>query len=169
MPTDTKLTPKVQAEIVGLVRAGNFQAHAAAKAGVHRNTVNNWVKQGELEPDSIYGEFLAELRDAEAEFITASLAAIAGDPKGHKGLMWMLERRFPQYFSARVKNEVSGPDGGPVSVAHVDPDALAARIRALSAGRATAALPGGAGASAGGDDGPRADGATEPRGGAGGQ
>lgn len=165
---ETKLTPDTQRKIVDLVRAGKFVSTAAILAGVHRDTVYEWLRRGGLEPESIYGHFADEYREAEAEFESTAIDSIVGDEKGHKGLQWFMEKRFPERYGKSVKAELSGPNGGPVQVTHVDPVALATRIRALATGGATAALPGRASAGASGDDGPREDGTTDDRGGTGG-
>jgi hypothetical protein len=48
---------RVRAKICESILEGLTLADAAALAGVSRQTVNEWRRRGEEEPDSLYGEF----------------------------------------------------------------------------------------------------------------
>lgn len=150
MPAPTKLTPELSARILDLARAGHFKATIASKLGIDRHSIDNWLKRGEAEPGTIFEDFATTFRAIEAEFEMDSVSLIAASQKGHRGLMWLLERRFPERFARRLKTEVTGPNGGPIPLT-VDPIALAARIEQLSLG--DAATPAGGAA----DEDPRAD------------
>jgi hypothetical protein len=66
-----KLDSRVRAKICESIIEGLALADAAALAGVSRQTVNEWCRRGEEEPDSLYGEFseafeLAKLQSKRA-------------------------------------------------------------------------------------------------------
>jgi hypothetical protein len=54
----------------------------------------------------------------------------AFSPPDWRALAWVLERSHREFFGKSERVELSGVDGGPVEVSHVEVDALAARIRA---------------------------------------
>jgi hypothetical protein len=114
----TKLCDEVAQRIVALVRAGNWLSTAAGAAGVHRDTVYDWLKRGEAEDppdtDAAFVDFALAYRAAEADAEAEALAAIRKRTKNHKGQAWWLERRHPDRWGRRVVTEHTGPDGGPI-------------------------------------------------------
>ncbi len=81
--------PAVAKTIVEAVRVGCYQSVACVAAGVSYKTLMLWKRKGEREPDSIYGHFLAALKDAQAR---AELDAIELIKKAAFG-GYVLERR----------------------------------------------------------------------------
>jgi hypothetical protein len=157
MPAPTKLTPELSAQILALARAGHFKATIASKLGIDRHSIDNWLKRGESEPGTVFEDFASMFRAIEAEFEMDSVSLIAASQKGHRGLMWLLERRFPERFARRLKTEVTGPNGGPIPLT-VDPVALAARIEQLALGDAAPPSSGAADPDPGADVGGGSDG-----------
>jgi transposase len=105
MPRPTKLNPERQAQICGYVAEGHSREVAAQACGVAATTVYRWMKRGEANPDSSYGEFCTALKraDAEAEIAclrTIKAAANAGD---WKAAAWMLKRRYPEKWGRRPR------------------------------------------------------------------
>lgn len=111
----SSLTPEVQDVIVKAVRAGNYRVTAAALAGVHRNTILNWVARGD-EGEEPFASFAVALEMAEAESesemvaeIRAAQPAVVGvsGPDLWQARMAVLERRFPHRWSAKVRTVVN--------------------------------------------------------------
>ena len=114
----TSLTPAVQKVIVDAIEAGNYRETAAALAGIHRNTIRNWLVRGESEESGQYHEFLCAIEKAEAtaeakllEEIKTAQPSIPGE--GGRGAdlwqtkAWIMERRWPKRWAARVRVAVS--------------------------------------------------------------
>lgn len=73
--TTPKLTPELQAEFVRILRAGNFLDTASSLVGVHRRTVQDWIRRGRrardaakpLKADLRYVDFAVAVEKAQAE------------------------------------------------------------------------------------------------------
>lgn len=114
MARPTSLTPEIQATIVESLRKGNYRTTAAALAGVHRNTILNWIAWG-AEGKAPYAAFCEAVEKAEAESeaelvdeVRNARAAVVGlsGPDLWQARMTLLERRFPHRWSARVRTTV---------------------------------------------------------------
>lgn len=120
-----KLTPEVQQKIVSAIRAGNYAFVAAEMAGIGRSTYWRWLEMGE-KPDAqpVYREFRDAVKEAEAAAEVASVALIrqAAQNGTWQAAAWYLERKHGDRWGRndKVRQEVSGPDGGPVEVDVVD-------------------------------------------------
>lgn len=114
----TKLTPEVQERIVSAIRAGNYLETAAAYAGVNQSTLHRWVARGKEEdaPEE-FREFCeaVERARAEAEVRTVALIQQAA-PNSWQAAAWYLERSHPKRWARREKVEMSGPEGGPITL-----------------------------------------------------
>ena len=91
-----KLTPELQADIVGLVQAGNYLETAAHLAGVNVSTVRMWLRQGAQakSPDK-YTRFLAVVRKAEAYAEAHGVQRVRAHGATHwQAEAWFLERRY---------------------------------------------------------------------------
>lgn len=107
--------PEVQAVILTAIEAGNYRVTACAAAGIHRHTLQNWEKWG-AEGKEPYAEFLAALQTAEAKAEMRLLSDIDSARAGTPGVSgadvwqtkaWILERRWPQRWAARVRTVVA--------------------------------------------------------------
>lgn len=131
----TKLTPGTKAEIIKALASGAPPEAAAAYAGVVRATFQAWLAQGRAAIANANGnladvlakdehaQFALEVEEALARFIVGNSAAITehGTTKTEgewQALAWQLERRFPQWFSRKLRHEVTGADGGPIQHEH---------------------------------------------------
>ena len=79
----TKLTKAVQDIIVTAIRCGNYLETAAACAGVHRDTLYEWLRKGAAAPEgNCYRDFSDMLTRAMAQSEAEAVAAIdaAGMP-----------------------------------------------------------------------------------------
>lgn len=112
------MTPEVQERIVSAIRAGNYLETAAAYAGIGETTLHRWMQQGATdESDVIYREFreAVERARAEAEVRTVALIQQAA-PQSWQAAAWYLERSHPKRWARREKVEMSGPEGGPITL-----------------------------------------------------
>ena len=131
----TKLTPDTSEAILTALASGVPPEVAAAYAGVVRSTFNDWLAKGraaiahangnlpEVLASDEYAQFAMEVEMALAKFVVGNSAEIAsaGTARSEgdwKALAWQLERRFPQWFSRKLRHEVTGPDGGPIQHEH---------------------------------------------------
>ena len=96
------LTQEVIALIVECVREGNYQEVAAQWAGVSSRTLTHWLRLGRKNPNSMHGELLRAVQEAEAEAerkqVERIWRAAAEDPKHAE---WWLERKFPQRWGSQ--------------------------------------------------------------------
>lgn len=115
----TKLTPEVQERIVSALRAGNYMDTAAQYAGIGESTLHRWIATGrEEDAPEIYKEFreAVERARAEAEVRNVHLIQQAAQGGTWQAAAWFLERSHPGKWGRREKVEMSGPDGGPITL-----------------------------------------------------
>jgi hypothetical protein len=79
------LTSEVEETILAYVRAGGYPHVAAEAAGIAREVFEEWLRQGEAGKPLKYKQFLAKLREAEAQ---ARLAAETKTLK-EKPMAWL--------------------------------------------------------------------------------
>ena len=113
----TKFTAEVRSRVLEGIRIGLPIKMAAARAGIAKQTLYNWLAEAEKKPDGAYGKFAAELDLAQADFAAKVLGhwndAI---PDDWRAGVEMLGRRFPDEFGKRERHEVSGPAGEAIKV-----------------------------------------------------
>lgn len=122
----TKKTEQRVEALLQSLRAGASRQRAAALAGIHRDTLYEWMKQDPAFSDAIEkAEAFAESR------FLARVATAAENEKSWQAAAWILERRFPNEWRRREGVEVSGTEGKAIEVKSVgDPEADAARLAA---------------------------------------
>lgn len=98
----------------------SFEA-VAARLGIGRSTLFEWLKRGEEADDrsDIFARFASQARAGEADFESSMVANVTG-ADGKKGewarFSWLLERRFPTRYGAKHKIEHTGADGGVIQI-----------------------------------------------------
>jgi len=109
----SKLTPKVQGELVGYLAAGLPVRDACALVGISHQTFYNWVKRGQAEdaPEA-YRAFAKAVERAESLSIAGAMAVIIEDIKEKRNVhtaKWYLACKRPQEFGhkARVQADVN--------------------------------------------------------------
>lgn len=102
----SKLTPDVQRIIVGAVREGMYLEPSAALAGVTRQTIYNWAKRGEGGEEP-YAAFFVALKKAEAEAELDLYREVRQKQDGWQSVSWVMERRWPYRWAARVRTQVA--------------------------------------------------------------
>lgn len=136
----TKLTPEIHEKIVSLMRAGNYLETAALACGLKPHTVRSWLREAANQKSGAKRKFLIAVREAMAEPETRDMSVIdIAASSDWRAAAWRLEHRYPQRFSKKtVKNQVSGPKGGPVVVESKTADEMSddelAAIAAKAAG-----------------------------------
>ena len=115
-----KLTPEIQAKLVDAVGAGAYYEIAAPYAGIHKDTLYEWLKRGAT-GEQPYADFSDALKAAEAFAVVEDLKAIR-DAQGGPGSApwqnraWRIERRHPRLYGRTVQ-EVQ--DGGAAPLAEL--------------------------------------------------
>ena len=101
-----KLTKDRAANIIDLVRKGNFKVTAARASGVWPQTLDGWIKRGKEDGKGKFYEFYVALEQAEA---SAEIDAVADWKKHHsnspEAIKEFLRRRF-QHWNVPDKREV---------------------------------------------------------------
>lgn len=114
----TKLTPQVQARIVQAIVGGNDITVAAAYAGIHRDTFYYWLERGRAAKRGIYSDFSDAIEKAQADAETRNVALIAKAAQDGTwtAAAWWLERKYPERWGRKERHEITGKDGGAVTV-----------------------------------------------------
>lgn len=103
-----KYTPELGKQITDDIRVYGFARRiAAAKHGVHRETLINWEKR--------YPEFATLMEQAQAEAAQRWLTLVqlaAREPRNWTAAAWLLERTFPDIYGQRQRIEHTGSDDG---------------------------------------------------------
>ncbi len=101
------LTPAVQAKIVEMMMDGVALTTACVRAGTTHYTVRYWrtlVEEG-AEHAQIYADFFTAIKKAEAEAEHKALKTIKKGGFGWQAQAWFLERRFPQRWGAKQRDD----------------------------------------------------------------
>jgi transposase len=115
----TKLTPEVQKKIVEAIQLGNYTDVAAQYAGIDRATFYRWMEKGKQDDaDPAHKAFVEAVENAQA---TAEVRAVvlinrAANEGVWQAAAWFLERTRPKRYGRFDRNELSGPDGGPMRI-----------------------------------------------------
>jgi transposase len=132
----SKLTQELQEKICGALRTGASIETAAAHAGVHRDTVYDWLRRGEEEAKGPHAAFVESARKAQSDCEMACLAMIKKDALNGSlpAATWLLERRFPGQWGRRDRHEVDATVKSTMEV--TADDAVQELARLLAAGAA---------------------------------
>lgn len=86
------------------VRGGNYIETAAALAGIHKDTLYDWLKKEER--GGLYKEFSDSIKKALAESEARDVLIIGEAGKNQwQASAWRLERRFPDKWGRKDKIE----------------------------------------------------------------
>lgn len=116
----TCLTPAKLENLINAVRLNMPLEYAAAYAGIAKSTLFRWLREGarlgeRLEAgDALTDEqlgfvqFSDSMKSATAQVIAEHLQNIDGEARSSwQAAAWMLERRHPEHFALRVKQDHS--------------------------------------------------------------
>jgi hypothetical protein len=119
MPRPIKLTKAVQSRILAAASTGNTRRTMALHAGISERTLYDWIHRGEM-GDPEFLQFLQSLRAAETE---AEMHAVAmwqsAMPDSWQACRDFLARRFPADWGPRDRHEITGAEGGPITIAEL--------------------------------------------------
>jgi hypothetical protein len=109
MPRKSKLTPEVEKELLQLIQAGVPKDEAAAAVGVHRATFYRWQADN--------ATFATAVEKAFGRCVATKVLRIRkAEDDSWQAAAWWLERRMRQDFGRVDRMELTGKDGGSVSV-----------------------------------------------------
>ena len=128
------LTKGIRDQMSALVESGVSARYAAAMLGIPNRTHHHWMAKGDEDHSNgrrnRYTLYYCSMVMA-AERSVGKLEEIA---KGHavedSGMTkWLLSKRAPEIYGDKMKHEITGKDGGPITTATVgDIDALEAEV-----------------------------------------
>jgi hypothetical protein len=104
-----KYTPAVHRELIACLKLGMYKDHAAAAAGISRDTFREWITRGER-GESAYVQLVADMQIAQGAGVRMLIAAIADAASGErkrkgkyrgdwKAAAWLLERMHPLIYN----------------------------------------------------------------------
>ena len=135
MARPTKLTKKLQEEIVKVIKSGNYIETACAYVGIHKDSYYEWLKRGAREKERLRKNPRARIKKSEQPFVEFSDAvekalahaevrdvAIIGKAaeENWQAAAWRLERKFPNKWGRKQTIEHQGKDGGPIETSHTE-------------------------------------------------
>lgn len=110
----TKLTPALQKKVVDAIKAGAYIETAAAFAGIHKDTLYEWLKKGARSRGGPFFEFSQAVEQALAHSELRDITIIGTAAQTQwQAAAWRLERRFPERWSRRDKVDMQ--HGGAVT------------------------------------------------------
>ena len=123
-----KLDDRRRERLLEALRAGNYIETACAYAGVSKSSFYNYLSQAREARDkdsepSKHEAWAMELLDAvekaraDAEVRNVHLIQQAAQGGTWQAAAWFLERSMPGKWARRDKVEMSGPEGGPITLA----------------------------------------------------
>ncbi len=113
----SKLTFEVEKRLVEAVRAGNSREAAAKAAGISEATFYSWLSRGRKAKRGRFLEFLEAIKKAEGEAEQKAVGRIVEAGQKHwQAAAWWLERKYPKRWARTDRHEVTGKDGGKLSI-----------------------------------------------------
>lgn len=130
------MTPEVVQEMLDGIALGMHYEEVADLCGKGRNTIWRWMTSAERAVEDgtateEQAEFWNAVKKAQAKGVHRRLNRIVEGDNGWQGSAWIQERRFRQKWGQTVKQEISGPNGGPVEIANMTPEQRATRMQEI--------------------------------------
>ena len=132
----SKLTDEVEKDFLIALNQGSYIETACNFAGIARDTYYGWQerarkareKSGKLTAiEQRLVDFSDKVKKVMASTEMRDLERIKSAAESQwQAAAWRLERRYPERWG-RTRHEISGPDGGPISVSSWAELALAAK------------------------------------------
>ena len=108
----TKLTPRLQVQIVHFIAQGNTIRAACGVCGIDPTTYDRWLRKGRAAKRGRYANFALAVERAQEAFETRMIGAIAtAAPKDWRAARELLALRKPQEYGqkATLGVNVQGP------------------------------------------------------------
>ena len=119
----TKLTAEFITDAAKLIAGGNTVATVAAYMGIADSTWYDWMGRGEREKGSLFSEFSEAIKKSQSVAKIAMLSVVtqAARDGNWQAAAWFMERTDPDNYGRRdrVKQEITGKNGGPIQVVKV--------------------------------------------------
>lgn len=110
-----KYCPEMVKEFCEHLEEGGKRTDACEMVGIVYDTFLEWFR------DPRKPEFAEAVKKAEARWKLNAIKRIhRAGARTWQANAWLLERKFPEEYALRVKNQLSGPNGGPIPFAPVD-------------------------------------------------
>lgn len=108
-----ELTEELHELIISALKAGNYVETAAALAGIHPDTLREWVKKGRR-GDPRYENLANDVAKAIAAAEARDLSVIGRAAQDYwQAAAWRLERRFNDRWGRKNDVSLSGKNGAP--------------------------------------------------------
>jgi len=108
----SKLTLELQAEMIVLLKAGNFKETSCETVGINKSTFYDWMKKGKKSnhPKNKYKKFQEAVEQAMAWSEARNVALITKHSEENwRAAAWMLSRKHPDKWGKK-KYEDFDPD-----------------------------------------------------------
>jgi hypothetical protein len=108
-----KLTPVFIKEAEKLLKAGNYANTVADYLNISESTWYEWLKLGEKAQSGIYRDFWETIKKATAIAEVGAVSGIlqAAQDGNWQAFAWFLERKFPNRWGRKDRNEMPDPQG----------------------------------------------------------
>jgi len=100
----SKLTPELHAEIIILLKAGNFVETTCGTVGINKSTFYDWIKKGKNpnHPKNKYRKFREAVEQAMAWSEARNVALITKlSEENWRAAAWMLSRKHPDKWGKK--------------------------------------------------------------------
>ena len=100
----SKLTPELQAEIINLLKMGNYIETVCGVVGLNTSTFYDWMKKGKnaTNPRNKHRKFQEAVEQAQAWSIVRDVALITkASEKDWRAAAWKLEHMYPDAFGLK--------------------------------------------------------------------
>ncbi|WP_052374188.1 helix-turn-helix domain-containing protein [Methanobacterium sp. SMA-27] len=104
----SKLTPELQAEIVLLLKAGNFIETICGTVGINKSTFYDWNNKGKesKHPKNKYRKFHEAVEQAMAWSEARNVALITKHSEENwRAAAWMLSRKHPDKWGKKIHED----------------------------------------------------------------
>ena len=101
----SKLTPELQAEIILLIKTGNFVETVCTTVGINKSTFYDWIKKGEQSnhPRNRYNIFQESVKKAMAWSEARDVAIITQHSEENwRAAAWKLSRKYPKKWGKKA-------------------------------------------------------------------
>jgi hypothetical protein len=111
----TKLTDKCWESICTLLAEGQTMEVAATLSGINQVTLYSWLRDGTSYPDGPFGQFardVAYAKEVSHRYLVNKIVL----HDDWKAAAFLLKNKFPKLYRDTFEQNISGPDGGPLTV-----------------------------------------------------
>jgi len=126
---------KVVKTFLDQIRAGLTIEAAAGRSGITGRCVHYWLERGRAASHGEFFQFFQSYTRARGEALADMIKEIrSAGREDWRATAWLAERMFKEELSLKQQHELSGPDGGPVSIPASVPVTLKVDEKALALG-----------------------------------